>query len=174
MSEFRPIIMRSNRLLGAALVERNLISVEQLEAATERLLQVLDQGIDRDACLLRILTVDTQALREEVLLEHLVEEMSMGLIDMREIDLHDDLKAQLNLGMCWATWTIPFDKDDDIHYVASAYYLSPAVRQHWEKQLGTPIVWYSTTLESVAEFLEKFEAERNGVSVGGKNVAAVA
>lgn len=172
MSEFRPIIMRSNRLLGAALVERNLITVEQLEAATERLLQVLDLGIDRDACLLRILMVETQALREDALLEHLVEEMSMGLIDMREIDLHDDFKAQLNLGMCWATWTIPFDKDDDIHYVASAYYLSPAVRQHWEKQLGTPIVWYSTTLESVAEFLEKFEAERNGVSA--KSVAAVA
>lgn len=172
MSEFRPIIMRSNRLLGAALVERNLITVEQLEAATERLLQLLDSGIDRDACLLRILIVDTRALSEEILLEHLVEEMSMGLIDMREIDLHDDLKAQLSLGMCWATWTIPFDKDDDVHYVASAYYLSPAVRQHWEKQLGTPIVWYSTTLDSVADFLEKFEAERNGIA--GKSVAAVA
>ena len=173
MSEFRPIIMRSNRLLGAALVERNLITVEQLEAATERLLQALDQGIDRDACLLRILIFDTRALREDTLLEHLVEEMSLGLLDMREIDLHDDLKAQLNLGMCWATWTIPFDKDDDIHYVASAYYLSPAVRQHWEKTLGTPIVWYSTTLDSIADFLDKFEAERNGTS-GGKHVAAVA
>lgn len=171
MSEFRPIIMRSNRLLGAALVERNLITVEQLETATERLLQVLDQGVDRDASLLRILLVETRALREEALLEHLVEEMSMGLIDMREIDLHDDLKAQLNLGMCWATWTIPFDKDDDIHYVASAYYLSPAVRQHWEKQLGTPIVWYSTTLDSIAEFLEKFEAERNGGAVAGAHAA---
>ncbi len=174
MSEFRPIIMRSNRLLGAALVERNLITVEQLEAGTERLLQVLDQGIDREACLLRILIHETHALREEALLEHLVEEMSMGLVDMREIDLHDDLKAQLNLGMCWATWTVPFDKDDDIHYVASAYYLSPAVRQHWEKQLGTPVVWYSTTLDSIADFLDKFEAERNGGSVAGKHVAAVA
>jgi Type II secretion system (T2SS), protein E, N-terminal domain len=173
MSEFRPIIMRSNRLLGAALVERNLITVEQLEAATERLLQVLDQGIDRDACLLRILIIETKALREELFLEHLVEEMSMGLLDMREIDLHDDLKSQLNFGMCWATWTIPFDKDDDIHYVASAYYLSPAVRQHWEKQLGTPIVWYATTIDSVADFLDKFEAERNG-GAAAKNVAAVA
>jgi len=174
MSEFRPIIMRSNRLLGAALVERNLITVEQLEAATERLLQVLDSGIDRDACLLRILMVETHALREEILLEHLVEEMSMGLVDMREIDLHDDLKAQLNLGMCWATWTVPFDKDDDIHYVASAYYLSPAVRQHWEKQLGTSVVWYSTTLDSIADFLDKFESERNGGTAAGKHVAAVA
>lgn len=156
--------MRSNRLLGAALVERNLINVEQLEAATERLLQVLDQGIDREACLLRILIHETNALREDALLEHLVEEMSMGLLDMREIDLHDDFKAQLNLGMCWATWTIPFDKDDDIHYVASAYYLSPAVRQHWEKLLGTPVVWYATTLDSIADFLEKFEAERNGTA----------
>lgn len=172
MSEFRPIIMRSNRLLGAALVERNLITVEQLEAGTERLLQALDQGIDRDACLLRILIHETRALREDALLDHLVEEMSMGLLDMREIDLHDDFKAHLNIGMCWATWTVPFDKEDDVHYVASAYYLSPAVRQHWEKLLGTTVVWYATTLESIGEFLEKFEAERNGTAA--KHAAAVA
>jgi hypothetical protein len=171
MSEFRPIIMRSNRLLGAALVERNLITVEQLEAGTERLLQVLDQGIDREACLLRILIHETHALREETLLEHLVEEMTMGLLDMREIDLHDDFKAVLNTGMCWATWTIPFDKDDDVHYIASAYYLSPAVRQHWEKLLGTSVVWYATTLESIADFLEKFEAERSGGAAAGKHAA---
>lgn len=171
MSEFRPIIMRSNRSLGAALVEKNLISVEQLEAATERLLQVIDQGIDREACLLRVLLHDTHALTEDGLLEHLVEDLSIGLLDLREIDLHDDIKSHLETGMCWATWTVPFDKDEDITYVASAYYLSPAVRQFWEKQLAGPIIWFGTTLESVAEFLEKLESERASAAAASTTAA---
>lgn len=160
MSEFRPIIMRSNRLLGAALVEKNLITVEQLEAATERLLQNLEQGIQRDACLLRILFHETKALAEDTWLNYLVEELSMGLVDLREIELHDDFKAHFNTGLSWATWTVPFDKDDDVHYLASAYYLSPAVRQHWEKLYKGPIIWYGATLDSIGDFLEKLEAER--------------
>jgi hypothetical protein len=166
MSEFRPIIMRSNRSLGAALVEKNLITVEQLEAATDRLLQVLDQGMDREACLLRILIHETHALTEDAILEHLVEDLSVGLLDLREIDLHDDIKTHLNTGTCWATWTVPFDREDDIHHVASAYYLSPGVRQHWEKLLGGSIIWFGTTLDSVADVLEKLEAERAGVAGG--------
>jgi hypothetical protein len=43
--------------------------------------------------------------------------------------------------------------------VATAYYLSPVVRSHWEKQLGSNILWYATTLEVISDFLEKIEAE---------------
>jgi hypothetical protein len=160
MSEYRPIIMRSNRLLGAALVEKNLITVEHLEAGNERLLQALEQGSDREACLLAILVHEIKALTETQVLEHLVEELSIGLIDLREIDLHDDLKTHIETGLCWATWTVPFDKDDDIHFLASAYYLSPAVRQHWEKTLKGPVIWFGTTLEAINDCLEKLEAER--------------
>jgi hypothetical protein len=170
MSEYRPIIMRSNRLLGAALVEKNLITVEQLEAANERLLQALDGGSDREACLLSILIHDVHALTEEKVLDHLVEEMGLGLIDLREIDVHDDLKTHFKPGLSWATWTVPFDKDEDIHFVATAYYLSPAVRQQWEKQLGGPVIWFGTTLDSISECVEKIETERGGVA----HVATVA
>lgn len=155
--------MRSNRLLGAALVERNLVTVEQLEAATERLLQVLETGTDREACLLAILINESKAFTEETLLEHLVDESLLAVIDLRELDLSDDFKVTLDPGPCWASWTVPFDKDDDVHYVATAYYPSMAVRQHWEKELGEPIIWYATTLDSIAEFLEKLEVERAGI-----------
>jgi hypothetical protein len=164
MSEFRPVIMRCNRLLGAALVEKNLVTVEQLEAANERLLQALEKGSDREACLLAILLHDVHALTQDALLEHLVEELSLGLVDLREIDLHDDLKSHLDTGMCWATWSVPFDKDDDVHFIATAYSLSPAVRQFWEKQFSGPIIWYGTTLDSVSDCLEKIEAERAGMA----------
>lgn len=174
MSEFRPIIMRSNRSLGAALVEKNLITVEQLEAATDHLLQTLDQGMDREACLLRILIHETHALTEDTILEHLVEDLSIGLLDLREIDLHDDVKLHIKTGECWATWTVPFDKEDDIHHVASAYYLSPGVRQHWEKKLGGSIIWFGASLESVADILEKLEAERAGVAASNGPVKPAA
>jgi hypothetical protein len=164
MSEFRPIIMRSNRLLGAALVEKNLITVEQLETANERLLQALEKGSDREACLLAILMHDVHALSQDDLLEHLVEELSLGLIDLREIELNDDVKTHLNTGMCWATWTVPFDKDDDIHFVATAYSLSPAVKQFWEKHFSGPVIWFGTTLDSIHDCLEKLETERAGVA----------
>lgn len=161
MSEnLRPIIMRSNRLLGAALVERNLITVDHLNAATERFLQILDESRESEASLLSVLINETKAVTEDGLLEYLVEELQLGLIDVRELDFNDDLKLHIQPGVSWATWTVPFDKDEDVHYVASAYYLSPAVRQYWEKALGGPIIWFGATLESISGFLEKLQLER--------------
>ncbi len=161
MSEsFRPIIMRSNRLLGAALVERNLITVEQLNDATERFLQVLDTAPELDASLLSVLLNETRAFSEEAMLEYLVDDVQIGLIDVRDIDFNDDLKLHLRTGPCRATWSVPFDRDEDVHFIASAYYLSPAVRQYWEKQLGGSIIWFGSTMESIRDFLEKLQLER--------------
>jgi len=162
--------MRSNRLLGAALVEANLITLEDLEAGNDKLLQNLDQAADREICLLHVLLNDTRVLTEQQLLEYLVEEMSLGLIDLGEIEMNDDVKLHLNTGMCWATWSVPFDRDDDISYIASAYAMSRAVRQHWEKQCGGPIIWFGTTLGSIGDFLEKLESERAGI-VSALNVS---
>jgi hypothetical protein len=161
MSEnLRPIVMRSNRLLGAALVERNLISVDQLNEATERFLQVLDTGGESDASLLSVLVHETKAISEEALLEYLIDELQLGLIDVRDIDFNDDVKLKLKPDVCRATWSVPFDQDEDINYIASAYCLSPAVRQYWEKQLGGQIIWYGCTMESLNDFLDKLELER--------------
>ena len=76
-------------------------------------------------------------------------------MDLQSYEVHDDAKKATDVGMCWATWSVPFDHEEDFWFVASAYYLSPAVRSHWEKQLGGPVLWYGTTLESIAEYLEK-------------------
>ena len=40
----RSLLMRANRLMGAALVERNLVKIEELEQANERLLQLVEAG----------------------------------------------------------------------------------------------------------------------------------
>ena len=160
MSEHRTLLMRANRLLGAALVEANLVKIEDLEAANERLLELLQNDAERQATLLGVLMYEKKVLSEDDLLHHLVDNDGIGLIDLRTYDVPEEFRKDVDLGSCWATWTVPFDKEEDFYSVASAYYLSPAVHSHWEKQLGTNILWYATTLEVISDFLEKVEAAK--------------
>jgi hypothetical protein len=47
--------MRANRTLGAALVEANLVKIDDLMAANERLLELLQSDAERQATLLGVL-----------------------------------------------------------------------------------------------------------------------
>ena len=160
MSEHRTLLMRANRLLGAALVETNLVKIEDLGAANERLLELLQSNAERQATLLGVLMYEKKVLSEDDLLHHLVDNDGIGLIDLRTYDVPEEFRKNVDLGSCWATWSVPFDKEEDFYSVATAYYLSPAVRSHWEKQLGSNILWYATTLENISDFLEKIETEQ--------------
>jgi len=155
MSEHRSLLMRANRTLGAALVEANLVKIDDLMAANERLLELLQSDAEHQATLLGVLMYEKKVLGEADLLQHLIETDGIGLIDLRSYEVPDEFRKDVDLGSCWATWTVPFDKEEDFYFVASAYYLSTAVRSHWEKQLGGNILWYGTTLEVVSDFLEK-------------------
>ncbi len=153
--EHRPLLMRANRLLGASLVEHNLVKIEDLESANEKLIEVVATDQPRQATILGILAYDMKVLKEDDVLHHIVETEGVGLVDLRDYEIPDDVKKAIEPGACWATWSVPFDKEEEFHFVATAYYLSPAVRAHWEKQLGGPILWFGTTLEAIADFLEK-------------------
>jgi hypothetical protein len=150
--------MRANRTLGAALVETNLVRIDDLMAANERLLELLQSDAEHQATLLGVLMYEKKVLGEGDLLHHLLETDGIGLIDLRNYDVPEEFRKNVDLGSCWATWTVPFDKEEDFYFVASAYYMSVAVRSHWEKQLGGNILWYATTLEVVSDFLEKIGA----------------
>ena len=158
------MLMRANRLLGAALVEANLVKIEDLEAANERLLGLLQSNAERQATLLGVLIYEKKVLSEDDLLHHLIDNDGIGLIDLRTYDVPEDFRKNVDLGSCWATWTVPFDKEEDFYFVATAYYLSPAVHSHWEKQLGSNILWYATTLENISDFLEKIELEQRSAA----------
>ena len=147
--------MRANRLLGAGLVEHNLVKIEDLEKANERLLEIAATNQQRQTTVLGILAYEMKVIREEDVLQHLVESEGLGLVDLRTYDSPDDIKKTLVPGACWATWSIPFDKEEDFTFIATAYYLSPAVRTYWEKQVGGPILWFGTTLDAIADCLEK-------------------
>lgn len=152
--------MRSNRLLGANLVEANLVKLEDLEPANERLLSLADTELPRQCTVLGVLAYEMKVLREEDVLQHVVENEGVGLVDLRNYDTMDDVRKTLDIDACWATWSVPFDREEDFHFVATAYYLSPAVRTFWEKQCNGPILWFGTTLEGIADHLEKLTADR--------------
>jgi hypothetical protein len=159
-SEHRPTVMRANRLLGASLVDHNLVKLEDLEQANGRLLEVIASEQTRQMTVLGILAYEMKVIREEDVLQYLVDNEGIGLVDLRNYEVHDELRKTIDVGACWATWSVPFDREEDFTFIATAYYLSPAVRTYWEKQYGTAIVWYGTTLEILADFLEKLETER--------------
>lgn len=166
--ENRALLMRANRMLGASLVEHNLVKVDDLEKANERLFEIISSGNVRQSTLLGVLAFDMKVMTEEAALAYVVDHESVGLIDLVHYETSEDLRKTVDVGMCWATWTVPFDKEDDYYSVATAYYLSAAVRKHWEKQLNAPIIWYATTLEMIADYLEKIEADRAAAPSGAK------
>lgn len=165
--------MRANRLLGAALVDHNLVKIEDLEKANERLLEVIALQQARQSTVLGILAYEMKVVREEDVLQHIVETEGAGLVDLRNYDTLEELKKGLDIGACWATWSVPFDREEDFHFIATAYYLSPAVRTFWEKQFGPQIVWYGTTLDVIADYLEKLEGERTNPAASGGHPFAV-
>lgn len=159
MASLKPLIMRANRLLGASLVEKGLVSIDDLDEANDRLLELMSTDSNTvQVNLLSILVGEKQSVSENELLELLVEEYGLGLVDVRDVEYPDSLKKNLDTKTCWATMTVPFDHIEDTTYLASAYYLSPAARSHWEEKLDGHVVWYAATVESLSDFLEKFEA----------------
>lgn len=161
--EHRPLLMRANRLLGASLVERNLVKIEDLDAATEKLIEIVASSHHaRQSTILGLLAYEMKVLKEDEVLQHSVEHEGIGLVDLRDYDVPEESRKNLDFGVCWATWSVPFDREEDFTFIASAYYLSPAVRTYWEKQCSGPILWFGTTMEAIADYLEKLETAATG------------
>jgi hypothetical protein len=103
-----------------------------------------------------------------------VETDGVGLVDLRDYEVPDDMRKNADEGACWATWSVPFDHEEEFFFVATAYYLSPAVRTFWEKQLGGPILWFGATLEAVADYLENQAAAAAAAPAGANGTAPAA
>lgn len=155
--KFRSLLMRSNRLLGAQLVEHNLVNIDHLESANEKLLELINSGSPRQRTVLGVLAYELDAVKEEDILMHQYEMDGAGVVDLRHLEIHEELKVGLDTASCWATWSVPFDRTEDVTFVATAYYLSPAVRKFWEEKFENRVLWFGTTLENIADFLEAQE-----------------
>lgn len=170
MAKLKPLIMRSNRLLGATLVEQRLVSIDDLDEANERLLELMStQSESARVSLLSILINEKQCLDEGRLLEKIVEDYLLGLIDLNNIDYPEAVQATLNTDECWATLTLPFDHVENTWYLATAYYLSPAVRSFWEEKIQGNVVWYAASVESISDFLDTLESKAANAAMAGAN-----
>ncbi len=158
-SAHRSLLMRANRLLGAQLVEHNLIKIDDLESANEKLLELINTGAARQRTVLGILAYDLKAVKEEDVLLHQRENEGIGLVDLRHYEANEDLKLTVEREACWVTWSVPFDVEEDLTFIATAYYLSPAVRKYWEDQYDGRVLWYGTTLDAIADFIEAMEED---------------
>jgi len=157
MQEYRALILRSIRFLGSALVDRGLVSVNDLETANETFMEAIQASELKRASILNTLLFDTKALDEQALLECLVEESGIGLIDLNHVELRSLRPFDVDLSLCWASSTIPFDKIEKTYMLATCYQFSAPVLKYWEELLDSPIIWYGTSSASMTRGLERIE-----------------
>ena len=140
------------------MVNKGLLSSGDLEAANEKFMEAIQSPeLLRNASILTTLLYDLKVLDEARLLEHIVEEHAIGLIDLNYMELCSLPSTELDLSLCWATSTIPFDKVEQTYMVATCYYMSAPVVKHWEEQLNGKVVWYGTSMASMSRGLERLE-----------------
>lgn len=157
MQEHRALILRSNRFLGSSLVEKGLVSQNDLEAANEKFMTAIQSGELKNASILTSLVYDLKVLDEAKLIDFTVEEHSLGLVDLNQLELRSLRPLNVDISLCWATSTIPFDVVEGTYLVASCYYLSAPVVKYWKDQLEGNIIWYGTTITSMSGGLERLE-----------------
>ena len=146
--------MRANRRMGASLVDYNLVELSELEAANERLLEVVKEGIGRRTSILGLLAAEMNAVDERLLIRRQVEEFNLAPIPLAHAERDETLFRNLDPDQLWATWTVPFDVQDNFTFLASSYYLSSFVRDYWEELLGGPVLWFVATMNDISEVIE--------------------
>ncbi len=151
--------MRANRRMGASLVDYNLADLSELEAANERLLEVVKEGIGRRASILGLLATEMNAVDERALISRQVEEFNLAPIALGHVERDETLFRKIEPDQLWATWTVPFDMQDNFVFLATAYYLSSYVREYWEELLGCPVLWFVASMNDLSEVIEWYAKE---------------
>jgi len=153
--EYRPLILRSNRFLGSVLIERGLVGSEDLEAANEKLLEFIQAGNIRGASLLNILIFDLKVLDEAAFLDSMVDIDEVKLIDLQNYDISRAAEMSLDTDICWATYTLPFDRVENFFMVATCYHHSTPAIQYWTELLGGEIIWYTAGVNTISSALDR-------------------
>lgn len=157
MQQHRALILRSNRFLGSALVDKGLVSTNDLEAANGKFMEAIQSADLKRASILSTLLFDLKTLDESKLLDYLVDEEKLGLVDLNFLDLGSLRPMNVDLALCWASSTVPFDHVEGTYMLATCYYMSAPVIKHWEEQLDGRVIWYGTSNASLSRALERIE-----------------
>jgi hypothetical protein len=157
MQQHRALILRSNRFLGSALVDKGLVTTGDLEEANGKFMKAIQSSDLKRASILSMLLFDFKKLEEAKLLDYLVEERKLGLVDLDFIELQSLRPMNIDLSLCWASSTVPFDHVEGTYLLASCYYMSAPVVKYWEDLLDGRLIWYGTTTLSLSRALERIE-----------------
>ena len=156
----KALALRANIALGESLVKFRLAEEEMIaEQGLPTLRKYLDQGNIKQASLLKILSWDLNLVNEKMIIDHHIEDYSLGHCNLSNYEIDQSLLSNFTLNECWATMSLPFDLLEGVFFVASCSYLSKVVVAHWEKRLCRDIVWYIVDLSSLTMTLERLEKE---------------
>lgn len=157
MQQHRALILRSNRFLGSALVDKGLSSNGDLEEANVEFMEAIQSADFKRASILSTLIFESKKLDESKLLDYQVDELKLGLVDLDFVQLMSLRPLEVDISLCWASSTLPFDSVEGTHMVATCYYMSAPVIKYWEEVLDGPVIWYGTTIASLSRALARVE-----------------
>lgn len=156
------LVLKANRSLGSRLGEIGLVGVDHLDEANEVFISRLKEGTLGDASLLRVLLFDLQALSENDLVTHQIENDRVGATSLDAYAIQDEVAASVSLEECIATWTVPVDLWHGTTFLASAYQPSEFVRHFWSERIEGPVSWLVCPFGSMENYFERrIEAARN-------------
>jgi len=157
MQKYRALILRVNRFLGSSLVDKGLLSLNDLESANERFMATIQAGEMKHASILNSLVYELKVLDENKVINYIVDEHEIGLVDLSFYELQSLKKIDVDPDLCWATSTVPFDLVEGTYLLATCYYLSAPVIKQWEQVLDGKVIWYVTSCVSMTRALERLE-----------------
>lgn len=163
---FRDFVVRSNRSLATYLHEQDMLDLGNLDKVMDLFMDNVSNSDLRRATMLGLLIGHLNAIDEDDYIAHQVEQDKLGVIDLRLLESADTPLNGQSIDHCWATWSIPFDHEDGIWSVATAYFHSAPVREYWEKHLNGKVLWYATTMDSISDLLNRVSPPENGETTG--------
>jgi hypothetical protein len=161
----RPLFLRANRSVGAALVEHKLVTSDALDAANARLLELLKSGEFKQASVLSLLIQKAGGPSEAAIIQYQMDTHELGAVNLSTYNLERSLSPELDLVSCWATRTLPYDRQEEFVFLATNFYLSEVVRKFWQEHFkGLQLIWSVASSSDLIEALERAEAKQKKVA----------
>jgi general secretion pathway protein E/type IV pilus assembly protein PilB len=174
-------MIRHNIRLGDLLVQKGLISEEELQNALKRQKELLNEGISEK---LGEILVELGYITEKELLETLSEQLGYPFVDLYGEDINFEKLVKYPIQFLTSHKVLPFKEDEDYVYVATADPLDYDALETIERLAFKPVKVYIALKKDIQVILERLkvylslkkiiEKLKEEMKIGGsENVAAI-